>query len=74
MIVGTVSSKELDPKKGLRASDYLPDPDGLADKVVKAWLRTLPGGLLAPRGASMRELRRLIAEAIREALSRNRGG
>lgn len=39
MITGTVKGSELDPKKGLRAEDYLFNAKAEAKDLVRTWLR-----------------------------------
>ena len=67
-ITGAVPASELDPKKGLRAKDYLIDPRLEAEHLVNNWLKdTGLDQLLRRRGKSIIELEDRAVIAIKKA-------
>jgi len=72
MITGSVPASDLDPKKGLRAEDYLIDPLKMADRVIDKWWDNYPAvkEILKVKGTVFCALKGFIAEAVREAYER----
>lgn len=70
-ITGTVPSGSLDPRKGLRAQDYLIDPKRIASDLINSWLiDTGCEHILKRTGNDVRELEARISCAVREAYGR----
>ena len=72
MITGSVPAKELDPKNGLRAQDYLIDPNRVAEDVINKWVEEYDifPSLMRINGKVFTFLKGLIAKAVREAYER----
>lgn len=70
-ITGTVPASELDPKKGLRAQDYVIDPKRMATNLVRCWLESsVMGKVTNIRTKPMVHLIEEISQAIRIAYER----
>ena len=68
---GTVPASELDPQKGLRAEDYLINPQRMAADVVERWIDDYAlRGLINVRGPIVVALKTRIENALRVAYER----
>lgn len=73
MIIGSVNSKELDSKKGLRAEDYVINPKRMAENIVHGWLADCRiDKMIKPSSPQMKHLRSLIQQAIHGAYVRGK--
>lgn len=66
MYTKIVSSKDL-TSLSLRASDYAASPKYKAEKLLTNWMKANPG-FMHPSTPAMKDLKKRIADAIREAL------